>query len=137
MEGKGPEGRAAVAQRQAMFDGAVGARAMHHLQSYGQPEPVYDNNAYTMTCFYCDGTLKMYTIHTTAPASPGGRPHYHMNHLRSFALTDRPDTFRGGAAAYRNARDWVKENHRRKAIEDGNQVGATAYSNKDSSTFET
>ncbi|OJD13356.1 hypothetical protein ACJ73_09211 [Blastomyces percursus] len=32
-----------------------------------------------------------------------------MTQLRSFAMTDNRDTFRSGACAYRNARDWAKE----------------------------
>ncbi|OJD23055.1 hypothetical protein ACJ73_05590 [Blastomyces percursus] len=32
-----------------------------------------------------------------------------MTPLRSFAMTDNPDTFRSGACAYRNARDWAQE----------------------------
>ena len=38
----GPGGTAVVVKRQACYDGALGARAMHTLQSYGQPEPVYE-----------------------------------------------------------------------------------------------
>lgn len=33
---KGPDGSLAVAGRQASYDGALGARAMHSLQTYGQ-----------------------------------------------------------------------------------------------------
>ena len=57
---KGPDGSAAVAKRQACYDGALGARGMHSLQSYDQGEPVYDNNTYTITSTYHDGQLKMY-----------------------------------------------------------------------------
>ncbi|TWU70676.1 hypothetical protein ED733_001612 [Metarhizium rileyi] len=41
IEAKGPDGNALVAQRQACYNGAYGARAMHTLQNYGksQPEP--------------------------------------------------------------------------------------------------
>ena len=41
-EAKGPDGSAAVARRQACYDGAVGARGLQSLQSYGQGESVYD-----------------------------------------------------------------------------------------------
>lgn len=105
---KGPDGSLAVAGRQACYDGALGARGMHSLQSYEQ-EPVYDNNAYTVTSIYHGGALKMYTSHVRPPRTPRGRPEYCMNQLRSFSMTDTADTFRQGAAAYRNARDWAKE----------------------------
>ncbi|KND92310.1 hypothetical protein TOPH_02916, partial [Tolypocladium ophioglossoides CBS 100239] len=48
-EVKGPDGSLAVATRQACYDGALGARGIHSLQSYKQLEPQYDNNAYTIT----------------------------------------------------------------------------------------
>ena len=119
-EGKGPKGTADVAKRQAMYDGAVGARAMHHFQSYGHVEPVYDDNAYTITSSYSNGLLQMYTTHPTAPTNPGGQPEYHMNQLNNWGMTGNPETFRQGATAYRNARDWAKEK-RDEMIEAANQ----------------
>lgn len=106
---KGPDGSAAVARRQACYDGALGARGIQSLQSYGQPVPIYDNNAYTVTSIYNDGQLKMYTSHPSQPTGPENRPEYFMNQLRSFSVTDTPESFRQGATAYRNARDWAKE----------------------------
>lgn len=38
LEAKGPDGSAAVVRRQACYDGAYGARAMHGLQNYGKEE---------------------------------------------------------------------------------------------------
>jgi len=99
----------AIARSQACYDGALGARGIQSLQSYGEAEPVYDNNAYTVTSIYHGGQLKMYTTHPAQPTGPENRPEYFMNQLRSFAVTDIPETFRQGATAYRNARDWAKE----------------------------
>ncbi len=106
---KGPDGTLAVAERQACYDGALGARETHSLRSHGLDEPTYDNKAYTITSIYQGGTLKMYTSHPLEPSGSGERPEYHMHQLRSFAMTDTADSFRKGAAAYRNARDWAKE----------------------------
>ena len=106
---KGPDGSLAVAGRQACYDGALGVRGIHTLQSYGQPEPVYDKNAYTITCIYHGGTLKMYTSHPSQPTGPENRPEYHMTQLNTWGMTGNPETFRQGATAYRNARDWAKE----------------------------
>jgi len=106
---KGPDGTAVVARRQACYDGALGARGIQSLQSYGQPEPVYDNNAYTVTSIYNDGTLKLYTSHPTQPTGSENRPEYYMTQLNTWGMTGNPETFRQGAAAYRNARDWAKE----------------------------
>ncbi|EGC44217.1 conserved hypothetical protein [Histoplasma capsulatum var. duboisii H88] len=107
-EVKGPDGSAAVAKRQALYDGTLGARAMLRLQTYGK-ELAYDGNAYVVTSTYYDGTLKLFTTHPTASNDPGRDTDYHMTQLRSFALTDTAETFRQGASAFRNARDWAKE----------------------------
>ncbi|KAL8700950.1 MAG: hypothetical protein Q9201_005166 [Fulgogasparrea decipioides] len=119
---KGPDGSAAVAKRQACYDGALGARAMHSLQSYGLDKATYDNKAYTITSIYHGGTglLQMYTSHPMQSTSPNDRPEYYMHQLRSFAMTDTADTFRQGAAAFRNARDWAKE-QRDEAIKQANE----------------
>ncbi|TKA64436.1 hypothetical protein B0A49_10134 [Cryomyces minteri] len=111
-EAKGPDGSAAVAKRQACYDGAIGARGMLHARSYASGDDMeYDGNAYTITSTYHNstGTLMMYTTHPTQPAESGGKPDYHMTQLRSFALTDTAERFREGAGAFRNARDWAKE----------------------------
>ncbi|KAF2454500.1 hypothetical protein BDY21DRAFT_353104 [Lineolata rhizophorae] len=106
---KGPDGSLAVARRQACYDGALGARGVHSLQSYQQDEPFYDNNAYTISSIYHGGRLQMYTSHVAPPRSSGGRPEYHMTQLRSFDITDTPETCREGLRAYRNGRDWCKD----------------------------
>lgn len=118
---KGLNGTAAVARRQACYDGALGARGMYSLQSYGKEELVYNNEAYTITAIYSDGQLKLYTCHPTQPTSPGGRPEHCMTQLRTFAMTNSAESFRQGATAYRNARDWTKE-QRDEAIRRANEV---------------
>jgi hypothetical protein len=105
---KGPEGSLAVAGRQACYDGTLGARGMQSLHSYGEEESTYNNSASTITSIYHGGTLKIYTNHIVEPKNPKSRPEYHMTQLRSFAITDTADTFRQGAAAYRNLSDWAK-----------------------------
>ena len=109
MAAKGPDGQMSVVMRQACYDGALGARGMHHLQSYGHSEPIYDNNAYTVTLIYLHGMLRLYTSHLGRSTTPRGRSEYYMHQLRSFAITDSADAFRDAASAYRNARDWAEE----------------------------
>jgi len=107
-EAKGPDGSAAVAKRQACFDGALGARGIHRLRSFdADPTLAYDNNAYTITSTYNDGTLKLYTTHPTRASNVEDSPEYHMTQLRGWLLTDTPETFRQGVCAFRNARDWA------------------------------
>ncbi|KAI9747367.1 MAG: hypothetical protein M4579_007481, partial [Chaenotheca gracillima] len=110
-EGKGPHGSAAVAKRQACYDGALGARGIHELRSFGveDSETLYDSNAYTITSTYHDGTLKMYTTHPTQPREDKTSPEYYMTQLNTYTLTGTAERFREGASAFRNARDWAKE----------------------------
>ena len=109
-EAKGPDGSAAVAKRQACYDGALGARGIHKLRSFeADPTLAYDNKAYTITSTYNDGTLKMYMVHPTQASNVEDSPEYHMTQLRGWLLTDTSETFRQGVGAFRNARDWAKE----------------------------
>lgn len=106
---KGPDGSAAVAARQASYNAFFGARGYQVLHTFGEEEPQFDGNAYTFSSIYHSGTLKMYTSHPTKPANPGGRPEYYLNHIRSFAMGDTPETWRTGATWYRNSIDMAKE----------------------------
>ncbi|KAL9621168.1 MAG: hypothetical protein Q9160_004419 [Pyrenula sp. 1 TL-2023] len=109
LEAKGRDGSVAVQTRQACYDGAVGSRAMHTLQSYGQAEPAYNNNASTLSSTYHNGQLKIYSHHVTQPLRSDDLPEYHMTQLGSFALTHSPQSFREGVSAFRNARDFARE----------------------------
>ena len=111
LEAKSMQGRADVAVRQACYDGVIGARAMFKLQNYGASTSVYDGNAYTITNVYHvgPGTLQMYATHLTEPKVPGGVPEYYMTPLKGYIMTEDAETFRKGAEAYRNARDWAKK----------------------------
>jgi len=109
LEAKGPDGSLAVAARQACYDGALGARAMHSLQSYGQGEPAYDNNAYTISSIYHGGTLKMYSHYPAQPNGPGTRPEYYMHSLNGWHMTGNKITHVQGLTALKNAKGWTKE----------------------------
>jgi len=109
LEVKGPDGSAAKKTMQACYAGAIGTRGIHALQGYGQPEPTYDNKAYTFSSTYHDGTLKMYSHHPTEPSRPGESPQYHMAKLGGWELTGSRQTFRDGVGAFRNARDLTRE----------------------------
>ena len=108
---KGASGRPDVAQRQAMYDGAVGARAMLELQNYGNAAPIYDGNAYTIMSVYqpVPGMLVMYAMHPSQPKDAGGEPQYYTTRLDGYWMGGNADGFSAGAAAYRNAREWTKQ----------------------------
>ncbi len=119
---KGPDGSATVANRQACYDGALGARGMHTLQSHKQSRPIYDNNAYTITSTYFNGTLFLYTSHPKEPSESETRPEYIMTLVRQWGMYDSAKNFREGVAAFRNALDWTKEK-RNEFIENANKLG--------------
>ncbi|KAK5442639.1 hypothetical protein LTS15_010957 [Exophiala xenobiotica] len=123
VEGKSAQGRADVAMRQVLIDGAIGARAMHELQNYKAEEPRYDNMARSFSSTYHagTGTLQTYATHITAPLTPGGAPEYHMTQTNSYAMTGNANSFRDGATAYRNDRDLAKT-ERDSSIAHANQV---------------
>ena len=110
-EGKGPNGNTAVCKRQALYDGALGARGVHELRSYVDPETAYDNNAYTITSTYHGGSgdLTIYTTHPTLSNDAQNLTEYRMTQLNGWKMTGNPEAFRQGASALRNARDWAKE----------------------------
>ncbi|KAM4063043.1 hypothetical protein HRG_010394 [Hirsutella rhossiliensis] len=120
LEVKGPDGTLSVASRQASYHGALSARSIDRLRSYGHVEPRFDNRAYAITSIYYGGTLKMYTAHPIPPSAPDGRPGFVMTQIKTWGLTGDADIFRQGAAAYRNLRDWAKE-QRDNAIKEANE----------------
>lgn len=114
VEVEGPNSTGNVLRRQACYAGAMGARAMHELRRYIDETAALDGNAYSITWIYnsSSGTLILYTTHPTASVGSERTVDYRMTHLKSFALTNNPDTFRQGASAFRNARDWARERRR-------------------------
>lgn len=109
VEGKGPDGSSRVCELQAMQDATIGTRAMLAIRSYIDPQTAYDNNAYSIACtYYPSGQLTIFIMYVTKPAEDQ-QPQYHMMQLRSFVMTDQPESFREGATSLRNARDLMME----------------------------
>ena len=124
-EAKGRDGTIGVAQRQAAHDGAVGARAMHRTENHGRRQERFDNKARTLSSILDGaGHLDIFSHHVSKPTRRGALPQTHMTPLRSYSLTDNPETFRQGVGAYRNASDYahhhrtetIKNAHRRSGI---------------------
>ncbi|KAI9791771.1 MAG: hypothetical protein M1816_003581 [Peltula sp. TS41687] len=111
-EGKGPSGSAVVGERQACYDGVLGARGMHQLRTFAT-ENTYDGNAYTITSTYCSsgaGTLRIFASRPIPSTNPNSRLcDYHTCELGAWVLTSTRKQFCEGVAAFRNARDWAKE----------------------------
>lgn len=124
VEVKGPCGSVPVATRQALYAATFGARGLQSLQSYGTAEPRYDDKAYTLAWTYHLGHLKAYAHHPIPPSTPGAQPGYVMTQVKSWSLTSDVESFRLGAAAYRNGRDWAKS-QRDQAIAQANNKAAS------------
>ncbi|KAL9084855.1 MAG: hypothetical protein Q9159_005018 [Coniocarpon cinnabarinum] len=114
IEVKGPRGTSDVLKLQACYAGAIGARAMHKLQSYVDDVTALNNNAYTTTWAFDSGTgtLIAYATYPTRSQDPERAVDYRMTQLNGWNMTGNPDTFRQGASAFRNARDWAQERRR-------------------------
>ncbi|KAL8743883.1 MAG: hypothetical protein Q9190_003804 [Brigantiaea leucoxantha] len=109
LEAKGPGGSTEVAQRQACYNGALGARSMHALQAFAEDEEAHDGNAYAISSIYQGGHLMMYATHRTQSKDPEDRPEFNMTLVDAWSMIGNRDSFEKGASAYRNLRDWAKE----------------------------
>jgi len=107
-EAKPPGGSGEIARRQAVYDGAFSARAMHYLQAYGAEE-IYDGNAYTLTSTCAEGKLEIFSHHLTRPDSPGKLNHCRTVSIGQGLLTQDVQSFRDDATAFRNAGDLARE----------------------------
>lgn len=136
LEAKGPSGSLAEALRQSCHNGAIGARAMHSLEAYGQEEPSYDNSAHTFSTIYHGGQLKMYAHSAAQPNGPDTRPEYYMHQINTYGMTGNKDTFIQGATAFKNAMDLTAE-YRNTAIAHANEIGAQAVDGEDDENEET
>lgn len=108
LEAKSISGSLAVAELQAVLDGAHGALIMHSIQNYLQAEPLYDGNAYAFSSILLGGFMTLYAHHVTAPRSAGQQPEYITTQLKSYALCD-DETLLAGIGAFRNLRDLAKQ----------------------------
>ena len=72
VEGKGHNGSLEVAERKTCYDGALGARDMHNLQSFGAATRYYNNGCTISATFYRGGLPKMFTTDPNRPKAPGG-----------------------------------------------------------------
>ena len=95
-----------MATIQAYSSGLAGARGLLSLQLYSQPEPLIDENAYTLTMTFCEGTLQ---IHAIWPInSPLGSPdeirfEFRRALVGEWAMSASLETYQQGRAALWNA----------------------------------
>ncbi|KAK4697541.1 hypothetical protein P7C71_g553, partial [Lecanoromycetidae sp. Uapishka_2] len=110
LEAKGGAGNGLIANQQACYDGALGARAMHQLLSYGKdPSTTYDENAYTITVTYNFFTITFFAHHTTPTTDFEYPAAYHMTPLKCWAIWTDFEQYRQAVIAFRNLRYWANE----------------------------
>lgn len=111
---KGPCGVSFVARKQVCYDAVYGARAIHTLRSYIDPDTALDGNAYTISATFEGGAgnaiLTLYATHVVASRSGPDLPplEYHMTRLGGWMMIEDVESFRRGATAIRNAREWAQ-----------------------------
>ena len=110
-EAKGGSKSPRVSWRQACYHGTLGARGMDMLRCYIDSEKFLETDAYTITSTYNTeaGLLTLYTIHAVRTANSNSTIQYQMTQLGQWDMASTSISFREGASAYRNARDWAKE----------------------------
>lgn len=114
LEAKTFSGVPAVAWRQACWDGAHGARAIHALQNVEHEyeeegyQEIFDGNAYTYSATFCGGVLEVFAHFVTPSRASDGQREYHMTLLASISMKDSVTRFIEGASILRNATDLAK-----------------------------
>lgn len=109
-EFKSPKGTSGCAERQACYDGALGARGIHRARNYGMEpgEEMYDNKAYTISFTYVGGTLAAFLHFISKRRDPADDLQYKMHLLDGWHLRGNMDQLKKGITAFRNARDMAR-----------------------------
>jgi hypothetical protein len=97
----------------ALYDGIHGARGVHALQEYVNSGSGYDGKAYTIVAILGQRYLGLYTVHLTKPFDSTESPKYYLNLLRNWNIRESLETFQKAIHAYRNMRDFMRDERRR------------------------
>ncbi|POS81833.1 hypothetical protein EPUL_006143, partial [Erysiphe pulchra] len=109
LEIKGPEGHEIVANRQALYYGALGERGQISLRSWGHDGPVLDGTAHTISCTFIFGHLTFYSIHAAQCRTPGRQINYFIYVIDGFSLHLDYRRFKKAVAAYQNLQEYAEE----------------------------
>ncbi|KAI9674785.1 MAG: hypothetical protein M1817_001689 [Caeruleum heppii] len=121
----GMQGLAVLRTRQALHYAAIGARAMNTLRSYGGSNSIGDDGGdahVIITTFYA-GELSIYTMLPVKSTSLERDMDFHLVLLETAHLMDSFQSFVAGIKAFRNAREWARE-QRDQAIARANEKAA-------------
>ncbi|KAJ4286491.1 hypothetical protein N0V90_013191 [Kalmusia sp. IMI 367209] len=107
---KGKDGAVAVAERQAYYDGVIGARTIHDLEEYAAGKSIFDKKIKSISMTLINGTLTMYGTHVLGPSL---REHpevrYVVTKINRFVLDNDVFELHRAITAYRNALEWAEE----------------------------
>ena len=105
LELKGPDGTIECAMRQALYDGALGARGMLYARRAATTDNEFDEVAYTFSGIYASENLRLYAHWVTQPLGDNTAYHYHMYLLGQFFMTTSAEDCQTAVMAFRNLRD--------------------------------
>lgn len=91
---------------QAYYNGALGARGLLRIQSYGRPEFLSAGDAYTFTSTLFDGILRIFAVYPTNSGDTSDTE-YHVILLGAWILTGSQENFQAGITSFLNIRDWA------------------------------
>ena len=107
----------------------MNTRAVYKIRSYVGQKTLFDNKVYTITTIYHSSDfLNIYAVYSTAFENSTDSIEYRMTQLRSFAMTDAPNTFRKKTDALRNSRDWAKKKREEFITAANSKISNTEYS---------
>lgn len=109
LEMKGPDGTIECAMRQALYDGALGARGMLYARRAATTDNEFDEVAYTFSGLYASDNLRLYAHWLTQPLGVNTGHHYHMYTLGQFFLTTSAEDFQTAVMAFQNLRDYAAQ----------------------------
>lgn len=108
IEYKPPSGNSDVAERQAIWDGCHGARAMQEYQSYGSSESIIDETARTFSITVNTDHVQIYSHHMSASQNPS-QPLYYTTPIDASSLAGQPSRVRQTLCMTRNCADLAGE----------------------------
>ncbi|WPH03591.1 Hypothetical protein R9X50_00647300 [Acrodontium crateriforme] len=112
IEAKGPDGTLKVLDRQIMYDGAFGARAMFALQNYCRTgeDLIFDRKAYTMSVSINGaGDVAIFATHVEPSFIPGQKEEYFTTKVKTYDATSDMEDFKKALHAFRRARKFAAE----------------------------
>ncbi|POS86305.1 hypothetical protein EPUL_001855 [Erysiphe pulchra] len=109
LELKGLEGHQNVADRQALYCGALGEGGQIALRSWGHNKLILDATAHTISCSLVSGLLTFFSIHTAQSRTPGRRIDNFMLLIDNFTMHFDYERFLKAVPAYQNLQENAEE----------------------------